>query len=167
MKRRCTAALARSRVASVRRQRPGLVLSADLMVGFPTESEAEFADTLDLIRETEVAFAHVFAFSPRSGTPAARIPAARRAPAPEIRDRARRARETAAATLAAILDRRVGTRARVLVEKDPPTPEGMNRARAPDFVTVWVPSSESERGRFAEVRYEGVRNLALIGRVVG
>lgn len=164
MKRRCTAAQAGRRVAEMRRVQPGLVLSADLMVGFPTEAAAQFEDTEVMVREMEIAFAHVFAYSPRPGTPSARIPLKRQASAEEKRMRADRLRNLAGKTLQAALENRVGRRARVLVEKDPATPDGFHRARAADNLTVWVPRSESERGRFVEVRYTEVRNRALIGR---
>lgn len=165
MKRRCPAALARERVARVRGVRPDLLLSADLMVGFPTEGEAHFEDTALMVGELEIAFAHVFAYSPRPGTPAARIPAARQVTPEEKSARAARLRTIAASILDASLKRRVGRRARVLVEKNAATSEGMYRARAADYLAVWVPSTECERGQFAEVRYTGVKNQALIGRV--
>ena len=53
---------------------PNLVLSADVLVGFPTESEVHFADTLDAIETLQIAYPHVFPYSNREGAPAARIP---------------------------------------------------------------------------------------------
>jgi threonylcarbamoyladenosine tRNA methylthiotransferase MtaB len=165
MKRRCPGTLARERVRKLRRVRPDLVLAADLMVGFPTETATQFEDTEGMVSEMEISFAHVFGYSPRPGTSAARIPASRQVTVAEKRERAARLRHIATTMLDATLERRIGLRARVLVEKDAATPEGLYRARAADFLTVWVPSAVTERGQFAEVCYTDVRDRALIGRV--
>ena len=89
------------------------MLGADLIAGFPTETEAMFRSSLDLIAECGLAFVHVFPYSPRPGTPAARMP--QLAPA-IVRERAARLRAAGAAALAAELSRRVGQRGDVLIE---------------------------------------------------
>ena len=98
----------------VRRLRPDLVLGADLIAGFPTESEAMFRNSLALIEECGLAHLHVFPYSPRPGTPAARMPAV---PGPVIRERAARLREAGQAAFQRHLAGEVGTRRRVLVER--------------------------------------------------
>ncbi|TGD96415.1 tRNA (N(6)-L-threonylcarbamoyladenosine(37)-C(2))-methylthiotransferase MtaB [Methylobacterium nonmethylotrophicum] len=100
--------------AAVRRLRPDAVFGADLIAGFPTETEAQFARSLDLVEACGLAQLHVFPYSPRPGTPAARMPQV--APT-EIRDRAARLREAGAAALARRLDREVGQTRRVLAER--------------------------------------------------
>ena len=74
MKRRATREVLYERIGAIRKLIPELILSADIMVGFPTESEAHFAQTLAAVHELEVPFPHVFSYSQRPGTPAARIP---------------------------------------------------------------------------------------------
>ena len=77
-------------VARARRLRPGLAVGADLIAGFPTETDALFAETLDFIAEAELPYLHVFPYSERPGTPAARMPAV---PSPVRRERASLLRE--------------------------------------------------------------------------
>ena len=100
--------------AQVRALRPDIVLGADIIAGFPTEDEAMFARSLDLVEECGLTNLHVFPFSPRPGTPAARMP---QVPREVAKDRARRLRERGAAALARHLDGEVGARRRVLVER--------------------------------------------------
>ncbi|HUI15364.1 MAG TPA: tRNA (N(6)-L-threonylcarbamoyladenosine(37)-C(2))-methylthiotransferase MtaB [Xanthobacteraceae bacterium] len=113
MKRRHRRADAIAFCAQARRLRPDIVFGADLIAGFPTESEAMFAKTLDLVEECGLTHLHVFPFSPRPGTPAARMPQVDRAVAKE---RARRLRACGAAALQRHLDAEVGATRRVMTE---------------------------------------------------
>jgi len=113
MKRRHSRADAISFCAQVRRLRPDVVFGADIIAGFPTEDEKMFTRSLDLVEECGLTRLHVFPFSPRPGTPAARMPQADRA---VVKERAARLREKGEAALRAYLDREVGTRRRVLTE---------------------------------------------------
>ena len=98
---------------TVRRLRPDVVFGADLIAGFPTETEAMFARTLDIVAECGLTHLHVFPFSSRPGTPAARMPAV----ASEIvKDRAARLRTAGQAALARHLTAEVGRDREVLVE---------------------------------------------------
>jgi threonylcarbamoyladenosine tRNA methylthiotransferase MtaB len=99
--------------ARLRRLRPDIVLGADLIAGFPTETEAMFAGSLDLIDDCGLTHLHVFPFSPRPGTPAARMPAV---PGAIVRERAHRLRQKGEAALRRHLDGEVGARRRVLAE---------------------------------------------------
>ena len=114
MKRRHLRADAIDFCRRVRALRPDMVLGADLIAGFPTETEEMFADTLALIDECQLTHLHVFPYSERPGTPAARMP---QVPVAERRSRARRLRDAGSARLVAFLERRVGAPARVLVEQ--------------------------------------------------
>jgi threonylcarbamoyladenosine tRNA methylthiotransferase MtaB len=96
-----------------RRLRPDLVLGADLIAGFPTETEAEFKNTLDLIDACGLTFLHVFPFSPRNGTPAARMPQVARE---IVKERARSLREKGEAALRRHLAAEIGRRRHVLAE---------------------------------------------------
>ena len=113
MKRRHTRADAISFCERVRRLRPDVVFGADIIAGFPTETEAMFARSLDLVDGCGLTQLNVFPFSPRPGTPAARMPQVDRA---VVKERARRLREKGEIALRDHLDREVGSHRRVLVE---------------------------------------------------
>jgi threonylcarbamoyladenosine tRNA methylthiotransferase MtaB len=114
MRRRHSRADALALAALLARARPGIALGADLIAGFPTESEEAAARTRALVDEMRLAFVHVFPFSPREATPAARMPA----PAPAlVRARAAALRAVAAAARARFLDAQLGRRVAVLVER--------------------------------------------------
>ena len=113
MKRRHARADAVAFCERVRRLRPDVAFGADLIAGFPTESEAMFARSLALVDDCGLAHLHVFPFSPRLGTPAARMPQVAGA---VVKERARRLREKGAAALAQRLTGEVGARRQVLVE---------------------------------------------------
>jgi threonylcarbamoyladenosine tRNA methylthiotransferase MtaB len=115
MKRRHARAAVLDVAAQARQARPGIALGADLIAGFPTEDEAMFARTLALVDEVGFDYLHVFPFSPRPGTPAARMP---QVPRPVVRARAALLRAAGAAAAARALAARIGTTANVLVEKD-------------------------------------------------
>ena len=99
--------------AQARRLRPDVVFGADIIAGFPTETDDMFARSLDLIDECGLTQLHVFPFSPRPGTPAARMPQVDRA---DVKERARRLREKGETALRGHLDREIGRRRRVLTE---------------------------------------------------
>jgi threonylcarbamoyladenosine tRNA methylthiotransferase MtaB len=97
----------------VRRLRPDVVFGGDIIAGFPTEDEAMFSHSLDLVDTCGLTFLHVFPFSPRPGTPAARMP---QVPREAVKERARRLRQKGEAALMRHLAGQVGTRQRVLAE---------------------------------------------------
>jgi threonylcarbamoyladenosine tRNA methylthiotransferase MtaB len=114
MKRRHRRADAVRFCAELRRLRPEIVFGADLIAGFPTESEAMFQNTLAHVEDCGLSHLHVFPFSARPGTPAARMPPV----APEIlKARARRLREAGAAALRKHLDGQTGKTLPVLTER--------------------------------------------------
>ena len=96
-----------------RRLRPDIVFGADIIAGFPTETEAMFENSLKLVRECDLTFLHVFPFSPRKGTPAARMPQVK---GPQIRDRAARLRAAGDAALSLHLAAQQGVAHRILTE---------------------------------------------------
>jgi len=96
-----------------RRLRPDVVFGADIIAGFPTETEEAFANSLRLVEECGLTWLHVFPFSPRAGTPAARMPQLDGA---TIRDRARRLRAAGARRRTAWLAAQTGSEQRALVE---------------------------------------------------
>jgi threonylcarbamoyladenosine tRNA methylthiotransferase MtaB len=114
MKRRHTRADAVAFCNQVRRLRPDVAFGADLIAGFPTETDAMFARSLDLVDECGLTQLHVFPFSPRPGTPAARMPQVARE---IIKERGRVLREKGGVALGAHLDAQVGARRLVLTER--------------------------------------------------
>ncbi|HEY8255078.1 MAG TPA: tRNA (N(6)-L-threonylcarbamoyladenosine(37)-C(2))-methylthiotransferase MtaB [Rhizomicrobium sp.] len=98
----------------VRRYRPEAAFGADLIAGFPTESEAMFENSLKLVDDAGLSFLHVFPFSPRAGTPAMRMPGLPRA---QVKERAARLRSHGAAALTARLQSLTGSRQMVLAER--------------------------------------------------
>jgi len=114
MKRRHSRAEALAVCRRARDLRPGIALGADLIAGFPTESEAMFERTLALVEEAGLDYLHVFPFSARAGTPAARMPQVR---GDVIRERAARLRRAGAEALERALRARVGSTAAVLIEQ--------------------------------------------------
>jgi threonylcarbamoyladenosine tRNA methylthiotransferase MtaB len=126
MKRRHTRSDALRLIDSVRTVRPDTAFGADLIAGFPTETDAMFDNTLSLIAEAGLAYAHVFPFSPRPGTPAARMPQLDRG---LIKARAERLRDASAAALIRHLDAQVGRTVQAIVER-------AGRARAEDFTEL-------------------------------
>ncbi|WP_340107789.1 tRNA (N(6)-L-threonylcarbamoyladenosine(37)-C(2))-methylthiotransferase MtaB [Pikeienuella sp. HZG-20] len=98
---------------NMRRARPEIVYGADLIAGFPTETEAMFENSLRLVEECGLTWLHVFPYSKRKGTPAARMP---QVPGAEIRERAARLRALGEARTAAYLTREIGETREVLME---------------------------------------------------
>jgi threonylcarbamoyladenosine tRNA methylthiotransferase MtaB len=113
MKRRHSRKHAIEFCAQLRRLRPDIAYGADIIAGFPTETEEMFARSQDLVEECDLTFLHVFPYSPRPGTPAARMPQVR---GDVIRERARRLRETGEAALQRRLSAEVGSTRQVLIE---------------------------------------------------
>ncbi len=114
MKRRHSRADAVRLCEAARAVRPDVVFGADLIAGFPTETEAMFENTLSLVDACGLTYLHVFPYSPRPDTPAARMP---QVPVHARKGRAARLRDAGDAALMGFLDSRIGTTARVLVEK--------------------------------------------------
>ena len=154
MKRRHSRADALKLVAEVRAARPDTAFGADFIAGFPTETEAMFENTLRLVEEAELSFLHVFPYSARPGTPAARMPAVK---GDVVKARAARLRAAGEAALARHLERQVGRTLRGLVER-----EGL--ARAEDFTEIAF-TGEAEVGGVTELRvtgHDGKRVLAVV-----
>ncbi|MCB1491056.1 MAG: radical SAM protein, partial [Rhodobiaceae bacterium] len=135
----------------VRQLRPDVVFGADIIAGFPTETEAMFRNSLSIVDECGLVHLHVFPFSPREGTPAARMPQVARQ---TVKDRARRLREKGEAAFAAHLAREIGKVHLVLAERGD---SGLTET----FVPVRL--FEAEPGTVTPVRitgHDGQRLLA-------
>ena len=115
MKRRHLRADAIAFCEQVRRLRPDVVFGGDIIAGFPTETEEMFTRSLDLVDECGLTHLHVFPFSPRPGTPAARMPQVAR---DIVKERARRLRARGDAALRRHLDGEIGKQRHVLMESN-------------------------------------------------
>jgi threonylcarbamoyladenosine tRNA methylthiotransferase MtaB len=114
MRRRHSRAGALDVIARARRVRPGVVVAADLIAGFPTETDAQFAETLGFVHEAALPYVHVFPYSARPGTPAARMP---QVPMAVRRERAGLLRAAAAGHAGALHRSLVGTEQAIVVER--------------------------------------------------
>lgn len=141
MKRRHSRADAVAVTERARRLRPGIAFGADLIAGFPTESEAMFANTLALVDDCDLAYLHVFPYSAREGTPAAKMP---QVPVPVRRERAARLRASGEASLARFLAQRMGREAAALVEAP-------GRGRTEHYAPIALPLAFAP-GAIARVR---------------
>ena len=142
-------------VEKVRALRPDVAFGADVIAGFPTESDAMFENTAALLADLGIQHLHVFPYSPRPGTPAARMP---QVPGDVRKARAARLRAIGAASLDAWLAGRVGTTDRVLVEAD-------GAGRGESFAPIALePGSAAEPGTVVPVTILGLENGRLVGR---
>jgi len=156
MKRRHSRAQAIAMVERLKAARADIAIGADLIAGFPTEDDAMAADTLALIADADIVHAHIFPYSVRAGTPAARMP---QVDAVTIRTRAERLRDAAAARKAAWLADQIGSVQDVLLERPG------NRGHAGHFAEVRLPST-AEPGDVVGVRITGATDTHLIGTTV-
>jgi len=145
MKRRHSRAQAVETVQRLKAARPEIAIGADLIAGFPTETDEMAENSLKLIDDCDIVMGHIFPFSPRAGTPAARMP---QVPPQIVKQRARRMREASAKRRARWLQGLVGTRQRMLVEKD-------GRGHAENFAPVQI--SHSSEGCNSDGLREGSR----------
>ena len=152
MKRRHSRADAIAFCDEVRALRPDVVFGADIIAGFPTETEDMFARSLDLVDECGLTQLHVFPFSPRPGTPAARMPQLDRA---IIKERAQRLREKGEAALRAFLDAQIGTRRQVLTERG-----GIGRTEQFTAVRLNVPTAAGQIVDLTVAAHDGRQLIA-------
>jgi threonylcarbamoyladenosine tRNA methylthiotransferase MtaB len=151
MKRRHARADAIALCTALRRARPDMVFGADLIAGFPTETETAFRASLDLVDACGLTHLHVFPFSPRPGTPAARMP---QLPPELARERARRLREKGAHALLRHLAGEIGGRREVLAERG-------GLARTKSFTPVRLPTPLAP-GTLTHIRIAGHDGVRLI-----
>ena len=156
MKRRHSRAAAVAFCRHLKTARPDIAFGADIIAGFPTETEAMFQNSLALIADCDLSFVHVFPFSPRPGTPAARMP---QIDAGEVKARAARLRDAAQRQLNDWLHRQHGKTMSVLVEK---SRDDMAEGRAENFARVSFGGTH-EAGKLVDVTIHGDNGLMLLG----
>ena len=153
MKRRHTRADVLTLCERLRALRPGIVFGADLIAGFPTETQAMFENTRRLIDDAGLVWLHVFPYSPRPGTPAARMP---QVPVPERRARAAALRAAGEGPRRHFLESRVGREAEVLLEK-------AESGRDECFAGVAFERPAGAPGALVQAHITGVAGERLIG----
>jgi len=164
MKRRYDREFLIDRLESARQHINGLVLGADVMAGFPTESEQDFADTADVLDRSKVIYPHVFSFSARPGTPAARIP--RQVPKMERRRRSAILRTIGEANRRLALQRMIGRKGRIIVERsDVVTKSNAYHGRLANYMPVRLEDPEKASANEVGVEIQGVSEEVLVARV--
>ena len=153
MKRRHTREQAIELCQNIRNKRPETAFGADIIAGFPTETDAMFQNSLDIIDEAGLQFVHVFPFSPRNGTPAARMPQIDRR---IVKDRASALRNKADAALRNFHKSLVGWRGEAIMESG-------GRARLGNFASVTIDSRESPVGDIVPIEINHYDGSVLSG----
>ncbi len=151
MRRRHLRADALAVIERARSLRPGIAIGADLIAGFPTETDALFAETLDFVQQADLPYIHVFPYSERPGTPAARMPAV---PKSDRRDRAARLREAGGQAARRFFDAQHGRVVALLTETG-------DRGHSEHFAPVRL-ASPAEPGRLMAARITGATNEFLL-----
>jgi threonylcarbamoyladenosine tRNA methylthiotransferase MtaB len=151
MKRRHLRADALEFAAKVRALRPDVVFGADLIAGFPTETDEMFENTLSIVKGADITYLHVFPYSPREGTPAARMP---QVPRSVAKARAAKLRALGDEQYNKLLAARLDLAENVLVEGD-----GVGRTE--QFIPIAVPGHS--QGELVTVRVTGTSPAGLVG----
>jgi tRNA-2-methylthio-N6-dimethylallyladenosine synthase len=153
-------------VAALRAAIPGLSVTTDIIVGFPGETDEDFEETLNTVREVGFADGFTFKFSPRDGTPATRMPAELTVPDEVASERL----ATLVATMRGISRganlKHLGQRAEVLVEKEARRGGELLQTRTRDFRTVLVPGDESMLGQYLNVELTGTTGSTFTGQII-
>lgn len=153
MKRRHSRTQAIELVVRMKEARREIAIGADIIAGFPTEDEAMFANSLDIIDQCEIVHGHIFPYSPKAGTAAARMP---QLPAATIKARAKALRERAAQCRDLWLTAQVGCTKNILVEKSG------RSGHAEDFAVVEL-NHEAQPGTIVATRISAAQNGKLQG----
>ena len=156
MKRRHSGADAVAFCERARSLRPDIVFGADLIAGFPTETEEMFQNSMRVVEDCGLTYLHVFPFSPRKGTPAARMPQVAK---PVIKERAQRLRGVGDKLLKTYLDGQVGRTFETLMEKS-------SLGRTPQFTEVQVEDITAEPGVLIELKAVAHDGRRLVGEAV-
>lgn len=146
----------------VSKARPDMVYGADIIAGFPTETEAMFENSLKLISECDLTWLHVFPYSAREGTPASKMP---QVPMAERKLRAARLRAAGETQVQTLFERSIGKTAKVLVERvgeDGPTGNIVATGHSEHFIPVAIETS-AKAGDMIEVTLGGTKDGCMTG----
>jgi tRNA-2-methylthio-N6-dimethylallyladenosine synthase len=154
-------------VAKLRAAVPGLSLTTDVIVGFPGETDEDFEETLEVVREIGFADGFTFKFSPRDGTPATRMPTELTVSDEVASERLARLVETIRGNARASNMMQLGRRYEVLIEREARRGDELLMARTRDFKTVMVPGDASMLGSYVTVELTGTTGSTFTGQIVG
>ncbi|MFN7901307.1 MAG: tRNA (N(6)-L-threonylcarbamoyladenosine(37)-C(2))-methylthiotransferase MtaB [Holosporales bacterium] len=157
MKRRHSRAQAIAFCQKAKTIRPEVVFGADIIAGFPTETEEQFSDSATLLDECTIIYAHIFPFSARTGTPAAKMPQVR---GDVRRERAGRLRTAATLQQQGFFKDQVGRFVEVLIEQN-------NTGHTPQFIPVTMMGATLASGTVARVRLDNLSGEIMIGSPAG
>jgi tRNA-2-methylthio-N6-dimethylallyladenosine synthase len=153
-------------VGQLRAAIPGLALTTDIIVGFPGETEEDFAETLSAVEQVGFDDAYTFKFSMRDGTPATRFPLSDTVPEDVASERLARLIATVRSGNRERNIKLLGARREVLIEKLARR-GGLLQSRTRDFRTVMIPGDASMIGQYVNVELTGTTGSTFIGRTVG
>jgi threonylcarbamoyladenosine tRNA methylthiotransferase MtaB len=153
----------RDLVMDLHRQFPQAALGLDVLVGFPTETSADFEATRTLVESLTVAYLHVFPFSPRPGTPAQTM---RPLPGEEVQLRAQVMRKLGQNKKTAFYQAQIGQTGEVLVEGPAPGRPGWLKGLAANYLRVVLPGPVDWQNRRVGVRFLEVRDELLVAKVI-
>lgn len=156
MKRRHSREMAIDLVARMKKLRPEIAIGADIIAGFPTEDDAMFENSLDLVRQCQIVHGHIFPYSPKLGTPAAKMP---QVPAAHIKARAKALRDAVAAERSGWLDTLTGSVQKIAVER------GGRAGHAENFAYVGLDRPMPE-GSIVSAQVMGIKDSMLQAKVI-
>jgi threonylcarbamoyladenosine tRNA methylthiotransferase MtaB len=156
MKRRHSREMAIDLVARMKKLRPEIAIGADIIAGFPTEDDAMFENSLDLVHQCQIVHGHIFPYSPKLGTPAAKMP---QVPAAHIKARAKALRDAVAAERSGWLDTLTGSVQKIAVER------GGRAGHAENFAYVGLDRPMPE-GSIVSAQVMGIKDSMLQAKVI-
>jgi len=155
----------RNRIQAIHRALPDAAIGADIMIGFPGETDQAYQNTLSFIKSLPLSYLHVFPFSPRKGTPAYTFPG--RVQPEIVKSRCREVRELGHRKKLAFLEKHMHSEVEVLVETTPDVKTGRLTGVTSNYIKVLLDKHEGIQNTFQKVRIEGVRGTqSLVGRVL-
>jgi len=157
MKRRHTREDAIAMASRARKARPEIGFGADIIAGFPTETDEMFENSMKIVEECDLTFLHIFPYSEREGTPAAKIPAKNQVPVPIRKERAKRLREAGDKQLQKFLKENLNKEMNIIIEKN-----GFGRAE--NFAPVKI-DQKLESGTLVRVRTKAIEKDRLVADI--
>ena len=155
----------RERIETIHQALPEAAIGADVMIGFPGETDKAYKNTLSFIKSLPLSYLHVFPFSPRKGTPAYGFPD--RVPPDIAKERCREVRALGNQKRMAFLERHIQKEVEVLVESTPDVKTGRLKGVTSNYIKVLLDKHENIKNTFQKVRIEGIRDAqSLVGRVL-
>ncbi len=155
----------RDRIETIHRALPEAAIGADVMIGFPGETDKTHQNSLSFIESLPFSYLHVFPFSPRKGTPANEFPD--RVPPDLVKERCREIRALGNRKRRAFLERHLHAEIEVLVETTPDVKTGRLKGVTSNYIKILLDKHEGIQNSFRKVRIEGIRDAqSLVGRVL-